>query len=128
MPGMYTARRSTRPRRTLCWSTSKRSDVDDREARVTPALSDLAQEIVAPDEAEVTAECIAFLKDASRRRHPTGPIRRFNQGRAAGCVEATFEIPEHLPEALRVGLFARPGAYRAHIRFANASSTTDRDK
>jgi hypothetical protein len=95
---------------------------------VTPALTGLAQEIVGPDEAAVTAEFIAFLKEASRRRDPTGPIRRFNQGRAAGCVEAEFEIPEQLPEALRVGLFSRPETYRAHIRFANASSATDREK
>jgi len=91
-------------------------------------LNGLAQEIVAPDEAAVTAEFVTFLKEASRRRNPTGPVRRFNQGRAAGCVEATFEVPDHLPDALRVGLFARPGTYRAHIRFANASSATDRDK
>jgi hypothetical protein len=95
---------------------------------MTPGLTTLAQETIAPDEAAVTAEFIAFLKDASRRRNPTGPIRRFNQGRAAGCVEAAFEVPDHLPSALRVGLFAQPGTYRAHIRFANASSATDREK
>src|SRR5262245_27769651 len=95
---------------------------------MTPAVPGLAQEVVESDEPAVTAEFIAFLKEASRRRNPSGPIRRFNQGRAAGCVEASFEVPEHLPEVLRVGLFARPATYRAHIRFANASSATDRDK
>jgi len=95
---------------------------------VTAALTGLAQETIDPDEAEVTSAFIAFLKDASRRRNPTGPVKRFNQGRGAGCVEAEFEVPDHLPAALRVGLFAQPGTFRAHIRFANASSATDRDK
>jgi hypothetical protein len=88
----------------------------------------LAEEVIGPDEQAVTAAFIAFLESASRRRHPSGPIRRFNQGRAAGCVEAELVVSEGLPPALRVGLFAAPGSYRAFIRFANASSATDREK
>ena len=95
---------------------------------MAPALTGLAQEVIAPDEAAVTAEFIAFLKAASLRRDPTGPIRRFNQGRAAGCVDAEFTVPPGLPDALRVGLFATPAVYRGRIRFANASSDSDRDK
>jgi hypothetical protein len=93
-----------------------------------PHAQGLAEEVIAPDEGAVTADFIAFLEAASRRRHPSGPIRRFNQGRAAGCVEAEFIVTAGLPAALRVGLFAAPGTYRAFIRFANASSATDRDK
>ena len=93
-----------------------------------PHAQGLAEEVIAPDEEAVTADFIAFLEAASRRRHPSGPIRRFNQGRAAGCVEAEFLVSAGLPAALRVGLFATPGTYRAFIRFANASSATDRDK
>jgi hypothetical protein len=87
----------------------------------------LAEEVIAPGEAELNKAFIAFLQAASRRRQPTGPVRRFNQGRAAGCVQAEFVVPEGLPDALRVGLFAQPGSYRAVIRFANASSATDRE-
>ena len=90
--------------------------------------SPLAAEVIAPDEGAVTAAFVAFLEAASRRRHPTGPIRRFNQGRASGCVHAEFIVPADLPPAYRVGLFAAPGTYRAVIRFANANSSTDRDK
>ena len=88
----------------------------------------LAQEVIGPDEAAVTSEFIAFLEAASRRRHPDGPVRRFNQGRAAGCVEAEFTVAAGLPAALRVGVFGTPGTYRAYIRFANASSDSDREK
>lgn len=90
--------------------------------------SALAEEAVSPDEAAVINEFISFLKDASERRHPTGPIRRFNQGRGAGCVQARFVVLDGLDPKLRVGLFAEPRSYDAFIRFANASSKTDRER
>jgi catalase len=90
--------------------------------------SQLAEETIAPDEAALAAEFVAFLKEASAKRPRTGPIRRFNQGRHSGCVEAEFTVQEGLPPALRVGLFAEPRTWRAWIRFANASSDTDRER
>ena len=84
----------------------------------------LAEEIVAPDEAAVTAEFITFLKAASAKRYPTGVVRRFNQARHAGCVEAEFTVLDALPDEQRVGLFAQPRTYPAFIRFANAASAT----
>jgi len=87
----------------------------------------LADETIAADEAAVTARFIAFLEAASARRHPTGLIRRFNQGRHAGCVEATFTVLDTLAPELRLGLFAQPRSYPARIRFANATSSSDRD-
>jgi hypothetical protein len=90
--------------------------------------SGLAQESAAPDEAAVVAEFIAFLKAASAKRYPTGVIRRFNQTRDSGCVEAEFTVLDTLPDQHRVGLFAQPRTYPAFIRFANASSATDREK
>jgi hypothetical protein len=89
---------------------------------------DLAQETIAPDERAVTAEFIDFLKAASLRRNPTGPIRRFNQGRHSGCVDAEFIVAEGLDPHLRVGVFAQPRRYRAWIRFASATSSSDREK
>jgi hypothetical protein len=95
---------------------------------MTPTARGLAEEVIEPDEAALAARFITFLEEASRRRHPSGPIRRFNQGRASGCVEAEFIVAPDLPAALRVGLFAAPGTYRAYIRFANATSATDRER
>jgi hypothetical protein len=88
----------------------------------------LAEETIDPDEAQVTAEFIAFLKAASLERQPAGPVRRFNQGRAAGCVNAEFTVLDTLAPEHRVGLFANPRTYPAWIRFANASSSSDREK
>ena len=88
----------------------------------------LAQETIAPDEARVTAEFIEFLKAASLKRQPTGPVRRFNQGRAAGCVRAQFTVLDDVPAEHRIGVFAAPRSFEAWIRFANASSQSDREK
>jgi hypothetical protein len=94
---------------------------------MTTVDAPIAGEVVAADEAEVTARFIAFLKAATEKRHPTGVRRRFNQGRATACVDAEFTVLDGLAPELRVGLFAQPRTYRAWIRFANAASTTDRE-
>src|SRR5262245_8070734 len=90
--------------------------------------SPIELETVRPDESAVIAEFIAYLKDASARRHPTGPMLRFNQGRQTACVQAEFTVLEDLAPELRVGLFSEPRTYAAWIRFANAESKSDREK
>jgi hypothetical protein len=87
-----------------------------------------AEEHVAPDEAQLTQRFIEFLKAVSTKRHPSGLVPRFNQGRASGCVQAEFSVLDNLPGEHRVGLFSRPATYPAWIRFANATSASDRDK
>jgi hypothetical protein len=87
----------------------------------------IAEETIDDREEATINEFIAFLEVTSRKRHPTGTIPRFNQGRASGCVRASFTVPEGLAPELQVGLFAKPATYEAWIRFANASSDTDRD-
>jgi hypothetical protein len=93
-----------------------------------PGAPGLAKEVIGADEAAVTEQFIAFLKSATSARHPSGPRRRFNQGRATACVTADFVVPNDLPPERRVGLFAAPGRYAAVIRFANASSSSDRER
>jgi hypothetical protein len=87
-----------------------------------------AVEIIAPDEAAVIAEFISFLKSASARRYPTGVIRRFNQARHTACVDAEFTVLDTIPGEHRVGLFSKPRTYDSRIRFANASSASDRER
>jgi catalase len=88
----------------------------------------IAEETLAPQEDKTIERFIAFMEEVSRKRNPTGTIKRFNQGRAAGCVHAEFSVLGTLPPEHRVGLFAEPRTYAAWIRFANASSKTDRDR
>lgn len=89
---------------------------------------ELGQETILEDEGRVTTDFIAFLKTTSEKHHPSGPAPRFNQGRAAGCADAELIVPADLAPELCVGLFATPGTHQARIRFANATSTTDKDK
>jgi hypothetical protein len=98
------------------------------EENMPSTSTGLAEEIMAPDEAAVVGEFIAFLRTASSRRYPTGVVRRFNQARHAGCVDAEFTVLDSLPPEHRVGLFARPRTYPAFIRFASAASASDREK
>ena len=93
-----------------------------------PRVPGLAEEVVGADEAAVTAQCIAFLKTATERRHPSGPRPRFNQARATACVDAEFIVADGLPADLRIGLFAAPRRYQALVRFANAASASDRER
>ena len=86
------------------------------------------EDIVSPDEAALTSEFIEFLKTASAKRYPSGTMKRFNQGRQTAFVQADFVVPDALPEAHRVGLFAVPRTFAAWIRFANAGSDSDRER
>ncbi len=88
----------------------------------------LAEEVVDPAEAHINADFIAFLKAVSIKRHPTGAVQRFNQGRAAGCVRAQFTVLDTVAPEHRVGIFATPHTYDAWVRFASASSQSDREK
>lgn len=90
----------------------------------------VADDPLSPDEIQLATEFVAFLQRASkaRPRGPGGEVLRFNQGRATACVDAELEVPADLPGPLRVGLFATPRKYRAIVRFANATSATDRDR
>jgi hypothetical protein len=93
-----------------------------------PHAPGLAEEVAGADEAAVTAQFVTFLKEATERRHPSGPRQRFNQARATACVDAEFIVADGLPAELRVGLFAAPRRYQAFVRFANAASSSDRER
>ena len=88
----------------------------------------LAEETVNPAEEKTDAEFVEFLKAVSLKRYPSGPVQRFNQGRAAGCVHAQFTVLDTVAPEHRVGIFATPRTYDGWIRFASATSQTDREK
>ncbi len=93
-----------------------------------PSSTIKTEDTVSPDEAALTTEFVEFLKTASAKRYPSGTMKRFNQGRQTAFVQADFIVPEGLPEAHRVGLFASPRTYPAWIRFANAASDSDKER
>jgi hypothetical protein len=83
---------------------------------------------LSPDDAALIDEFVQFLKEASAARHPTGTMKRFNQGRQTAFVQADFIVQDGLPDSHRVGIFAVPRTYAAWIRFANAGSSSDRER
>src|SRR6187549_3938861 len=106
----------------LSWLRPHRHEPPDKGEGMSIKATPLAEEVVGSDEAAVATAFVEFLKATSSKHHPTGTVPRFNQGRAAGCVDAEFIVPDGLPQDLRVGLFAHPRTYKARIRFANATS------
>ncbi|HEX2688706.1 MAG TPA: catalase [Kofleriaceae bacterium] len=84
-------------------------------------------EEVAPDE-EVRFTRLAEQLRELQRRH----TRRRGAGRALHRkghigVEASFEVLGDLPAPARQGLFAKPGRYRAYVRFSNGASAHQAD-
>ena len=55
----------------------------------------------------------------------TGTGQRGQHYKQHGCVRAQFEVLDDIPSALKVGLFARPATYAAHVRFSNGSQVDD---
>ena len=86
------------------------------------------EEVLAADEARIAAQFVDFMKAATIKRQPAGARRRFNQGRATACVTGEFRVLDGLAAEHRVGLFASPVTFPAAIRFANATSASDRDR
>jgi catalase len=88
----------------------------------------LGEERVGRDEAEIADRLIKAINRASLRRFPDGEVKRFNQAKGLGCFSADFAVVRDLPEELQQGLFRSGQAYTARIRFANASETDDSKK
>jgi len=91
-------------------------------------MAGIADETIAPDEAEVTARFVEFLKTATDKRRGSGARQRFNQARATAYVDAEFTVLDGLAAGHRAGLFSTPRTYKCWIRFANATSHSDKEK
>jgi hypothetical protein len=85
-------------------------------------------EQVSVEEARITAAMVDAIRAVSEQRHPDGVVRRFNQSKGLGCLDATFSVNPGLPANLRQGIFSSERSYPARLRFANASETDDREK
>lgn len=104
----------------LSWISKRSAGVD--------GTSKLGEERPAVDEQRIQHAMVDSIKAISRQRQPSGRPRRFNQAKGIACLDADFHVPDTLPVELKHGLFARPGHYRAKIRFANASTDDDRKR
>lgn len=85
---------------------------------------ELGQEYPPADEAQALQELREILtKD---QHFKPGKWRRGQHPTHQGCVKATFNIVDGLPENMRGGIFSNPVTYQAIIRFSNGQTDDDR--
>lgn len=94
--------------------------------QVTSTLR-LAQEAIAPGEAQCIEDLVARLQAKIIRDNPTGIMRRDVHLKMHGVVKAEFIVGSDLPPELRVGVFKEPRTYQAWIRFSNAKDSIKTD-
>ncbi len=86
-----------------------------------PVPHDPELEVIPSCEATQIDHIVALTVEQMKKRY-TIPIARGVHPKDHGCVTATFKVSDDLPEAYRVGVFAKPGQeYKAFIRYSNAN-------
>jgi hypothetical protein len=80
-----------------------------------------------PDEAALTAEMTAILRRKMARDYQRGDTRRDAHPKTVGLLRGKFRIASDLPDALRVGVFAKPRSFDCWIRFSNSSGKIQSD-
>lgn len=86
------------------------------------------QEAIAPDEAERFERLAERLRDLQRARgRKRPPVGRGLHTKANVGLEAEFRVLPDLPATVRAGVFARPAAYRAYVRFSNGMGVRQAD-
>jgi hypothetical protein len=85
--------------------------------------------VVAPDEqvymSRIVASAVTMI-DAAHAEAPERPFTRDVHSKAHGCVKARVQVGDLEPR-LRHGLFARPGAYDAWLRFSSGDTRVQSD-
>ncbi len=101
----------------ICLALLAPADVTDRAAKPSQF------EIVPKAEATQIENVVKLTVEQLKNRYPGDkPVLRGVHPKDHGCVQATFEVFDNLPEELRVGVFSKPGTrYPAWIRFSNAA-------
>lgn len=78
----------------------------------------LAEERIPADEDLHNRRVIDEIAKFTRENWLPGTAQRFGNTKTFGVVRAEFSVLDDLPAHLRHGLFARPGTYRAWVRFS----------
>lgn len=88
----------------------------------------LGEEKISADEAGITADMIEAIKTVMVQRNPEGDLKRFNQVKGLGCLDASFTVRPDIDPDFKQGIFAEARSYPARIRFANATQWDDTRK
>src|SRR5215510_4502983 len=104
-------------------------EIRTRAAKTTAAPATNWREEIAPDEAtryEEYARILAGLQSAATQK--IGRAGRALHRKGHLGADASFEVFGNLPEPYAAGFFARPGSYRAYVRFSNGSHIQGSDR
>lgn len=78
------------------------------------------------EESAIIAEIVKATIDKQRAGHKPGQTaRRDVHTKSHGTYKATFSVRPDVPAQLKVGLFAKPGCYKALARFSNGAFGVD---
>ena len=86
-----------------------------------------AEERELPGEAAATASIIAAMSRFTETTYAHSHAERAGNTKTYGVARAELTVADDLPAHLRHGLFARPGTYRAFVRFAGPGPTAPPD-
>jgi len=80
-----------------------------------------------PEEAALIAEMTAILRRKMARDYARGDTGRDAHPKTVGLVRGKFRIEPDLPDALGVGVFAKPRSFDCWVRFSNSSGSIQSD-
>jgi hypothetical protein len=78
----------------------------------------IAEEKPLPDEEQFVDSIIASFRQQMSLLWKPGGVERGGNTKTQGIVRAEFIVHDGLPAALRHGIYARPGSFRAWVRFS----------
>jgi len=86
------------------------------------------REVTPDDEPARFERHAALLLEIQRKSARSGALGRALHAKSHVGVEATFTVPDDVPEQARHGLFAQPGAHRAWVRWSNGAPRRQSDR
>jgi hypothetical protein len=88
---------------------------------------DLAEERTLPNEEAATDSIIEAFATYMRQHYRPGEYERGGNTKTHGVVRADFIVHDDVPPELRQGIFAKPKAYKAWVRFAGPGPDMPKD-
>jgi hypothetical protein len=85
------------------------------------------KEVIPEGEAARFESYAEILREMQRKRLEKWPKVRGLHGKGKAGVEGELTVLGDLPEHARQGLFAKPGVYRAYVRFSNGRGQKGKD-
>lgn len=77
---------------------------------------------------QLVAEITQRVETITLAEAKNSVVPRFNQQKTVACVKAEFRVHENIPNELKYGIFSKPNAHPAMLRFANATNRDDSKK